>query len=190
MTAAGEVKPLGKALRAPGESRPEWMILRDLAAWQGEGRDFPHPGFPRRLWKYHTITDTWSSLGAIPESAANQVTTTAVPWRGAVVLPSGEVREFGGDDLDLVSDAEGITGLLLLLQALSLAVVVGSENLNATSGNANGSVGGGLTISSVGAANSVSAITTSIPATPANACARISRSPRWARASPRTGTPS
>lgn len=53
------------------------------------------------------------------------------------------------------------------VQALSVAVVVGSENLNATSGNGNGngSVGGGLTISSVGAANSVSAITTSIPAT-------------------------
>jgi Fe-S oxidoreductase/FAD/FMN-containing dehydrogenase len=29
-----------------------------------------------------------------------------------VVLPSGEVREFSGDDLDLVSDAEGITGLI------------------------------------------------------------------------------
>ena len=51
------------------------------------------------------------------------------------------------------------------VQALSVAVVVGSENPNATSGNGNGSVGGGLTISSVGAANSVSAITTSIPAT-------------------------
>lgn len=51
------------------------------------------------------------------------------------------------------------------VQSLSVAVVIGSENLNATSGNANGSVGGGLTISSVGAANSVSAITTSIPAT-------------------------
>jgi hypothetical protein len=44
-------------------------------------------------------------------------------------------------------------------------MVIGSDNLNATSGNANGSVGDGLTISSVGAANSVSAITTSIPAT-------------------------
>ena len=29
-----------------------------------------------------------------------------------VVLPSGEVREFAGDDLDLISDAEGITGLI------------------------------------------------------------------------------
>ena len=51
------------------------------------------------------------------------------------------------------------------VQALSVAVVVGSENLNATSGNGNGSVGGGLTISSVGEANSLSAITTSIPET-------------------------
>jgi Fe-S oxidoreductase/FAD/FMN-containing dehydrogenase len=29
-----------------------------------------------------------------------------------VVLPTGEVREFSGDDLDLVADAEGITGLI------------------------------------------------------------------------------
>ncbi|UCC86277.1 MAG: FAD-binding oxidoreductase [Anaerolineales bacterium] len=29
-----------------------------------------------------------------------------------VVLPSGEVREFSGEDLDLVADAEGITGLI------------------------------------------------------------------------------
>ncbi len=29
-----------------------------------------------------------------------------------VVLPSGEVREFSGGDLDLISDAEGITGLI------------------------------------------------------------------------------
>jgi Fe-S oxidoreductase/FAD/FMN-containing dehydrogenase len=32
--------------------------------------------------------------------------------RARVVLPSGEVREFSGDDLDLVSDAEGITGFI------------------------------------------------------------------------------
>jgi Fe-S oxidoreductase/FAD/FMN-containing dehydrogenase len=29
-----------------------------------------------------------------------------------VILPTGEVREFSGDDLDLVADAEGITGLI------------------------------------------------------------------------------
>ena len=29
-----------------------------------------------------------------------------------VVLPTGEVRQFAGEDLDMVSDAEGITGLI------------------------------------------------------------------------------
>lgn len=35
-----------------------------------------------------------------------------------VVLPSGEVRVFSGDDLDLVSDAEGITGLITEVMVL------------------------------------------------------------------------
>ncbi|MGD9405283.1 MAG: FAD-binding and (Fe-S)-binding domain-containing protein [Anaerolineae bacterium] len=30
-----------------------------------------------------------------------------------VVLPNGDVREFSGEDLDLISDAEGITGLII-----------------------------------------------------------------------------
>ena len=29
-----------------------------------------------------------------------------------VVLPDGEVREFSGDELDMISDAEGITGFI------------------------------------------------------------------------------
>lgn len=48
-----------------------------------------HPGFPREALVYHTITDTWVSGGATP---VNQVTTTAVRWGGAIVVPSGEVR--------------------------------------------------------------------------------------------------
>ncbi len=48
-----------------------------------------HPGFPKKAWAYHTITDTWVSLGDIP---ANQVTTTAVKWKNKIIIPSGEVR--------------------------------------------------------------------------------------------------
>ena len=48
-----------------------------------------HPGFPKLAWAYHTITDTWTSLGEIP---ANQVTTTAVKWQDRIIIPSGEVR--------------------------------------------------------------------------------------------------
>jgi len=48
-----------------------------------------HPGFPKQAWAYHTITDTWISLGSLP---ANHVTTRAVFWDDAIVIPSGEVR--------------------------------------------------------------------------------------------------
>ncbi len=48
-----------------------------------------HPGFPNEAFAYHTITDTWTSLGGMPK---NQVTTTAVLWDGRVILPTGEVR--------------------------------------------------------------------------------------------------
>lgn len=48
-----------------------------------------HPGFPKRTIAYHSITNTWTSMG---ESPANQVTTTAVEWNGMLVLPSGEIR--------------------------------------------------------------------------------------------------
>jgi hypothetical protein len=48
-----------------------------------------HPGFPKEALAYHTITDTWTSLGAIP---ANQVTTTAVRWNERIIIASGEVR--------------------------------------------------------------------------------------------------
>ncbi len=48
-----------------------------------------HPGFPKMVFAYHTITDTWIEVG---ESPANQVTTIAVDWNGSVVVPSGEVK--------------------------------------------------------------------------------------------------
>jgi len=48
-----------------------------------------HPGFPRQIWAYHTITNTWIDAGASP---ANQVTTPVTNWDGKLVLASGEVR--------------------------------------------------------------------------------------------------
>ncbi|AQQ70490.1 Na(+)/glucose symporter [Limihaloglobus sulfuriphilus] len=47
-----------------------------------------HPGFPKQIWTYHTITDTWISAGKAP---ANQVTSTAVKWDDSIVLVSGEI---------------------------------------------------------------------------------------------------
>ncbi|MEZ6124503.1 MAG: sodium/solute symporter [Planctomycetaceae bacterium] len=48
-----------------------------------------HPGFSKTTYAFHTITDTWTTAG---ESPACQVTTTAVLWDGAVIVPSGEVQ--------------------------------------------------------------------------------------------------
>ncbi len=48
-----------------------------------------HPGFPREALTYHTITDTWTSAGEMPQ---NQVTTIPVLWNGRAVIASGEVR--------------------------------------------------------------------------------------------------
>ena len=48
-----------------------------------------HPGFPKKTYAYHTITDRWVYAGP---SSANHVTTQAVKWNGTIVVPSGEVR--------------------------------------------------------------------------------------------------
>ncbi len=48
-----------------------------------------HPGFPRRVLAYHTITDTWIDAGPSP---ANQVTAQATWFDGQIVLVSGEIK--------------------------------------------------------------------------------------------------
>jgi len=48
-----------------------------------------HPGFPRDVLAYHTLTDTWREAYTM---AASHVTTPVVSWRGSYVIPSGEVR--------------------------------------------------------------------------------------------------
>ena len=53
-----------------------------------------HPGFPKKSFAYHTITNTWVEAGIMP---ANHVTTTAVRWgsdpvNDPIIIASGEVR--------------------------------------------------------------------------------------------------
>ncbi len=48
-----------------------------------------HPGFPKKAFLYHTITNTWIPTSPPPE---NQVTTRAVQWENRIVIPSGEIR--------------------------------------------------------------------------------------------------
>ncbi|MBN1344036.1 MAG: sodium/solute symporter [Phycisphaerae bacterium] len=48
-----------------------------------------HPGFSRDVLAYHTITNTWVSMGTMP---ASLVTTNAVRWGSDIVIPGGEDR--------------------------------------------------------------------------------------------------
>jgi SSS family transporter len=49
-----------------------------------------HPGFPKTMMAYHTITDTWKTLSN--ELPASHVTTSSIWWQGQHVIPSGEIR--------------------------------------------------------------------------------------------------
>jgi SSS family transporter len=87
-----------------------------------------HPGFPKEALAYHTITDTWTSAGAIPR---NHVTTIAVEWDGAIIVPSGEVRPRVGSPqvwsiTPVVSDRDfGMVNYIVLFGYLLSMVGVG-----------------------------------------------------------------
>ena len=51
--------------------------------------EFEHPGFPKLAYKYHTITDKWTTYSQMP---VNQVTTQAVQWGEGIFLVSGEIK--------------------------------------------------------------------------------------------------
>ncbi|MFT5522287.1 MAG: SSS family solute:Na+ symporter [Pirellulaceae bacterium] len=48
-----------------------------------------HPGFPKKSFAYHTITNTWVELKETPQ---NHVTTIPVKWGKDIIVATGEVR--------------------------------------------------------------------------------------------------
>lgn len=46
-----------------------------------------HRGFPKNVFAYHTVTDTWRPVGEIP---IGLVTTSTVRWGDRIVIPGGE----------------------------------------------------------------------------------------------------
>lgn len=48
-----------------------------------------HPGFPKQILAYHTITDTWFEAGEMP---VNQLTTPAFRWKDDIFIASGEIK--------------------------------------------------------------------------------------------------
>ncbi len=85
---AGTAVPLGPAhVVIPAFASGE-ALTTFLDSGQ-EMKDYDHPGFEKNAYAYHTITDTWTSLGEIPVA---QVTTPAVRWGDEILLISGEIR--------------------------------------------------------------------------------------------------
>ena len=73
-----------------GQSHIVVMGGSDGALWgKADELKDDHPGFPRKSYLYHTITDTWIEAG---DSPANHVTTVPVRWRDSIIIASGEVR--------------------------------------------------------------------------------------------------
>ena len=77
---------------AIGYGQSHVMVLggADGSLWGKENELLDnHPGFPKKTYLYHTITDTWIDGGPSPR---NHVTTVPVKWGDSVVIASGEVR--------------------------------------------------------------------------------------------------
>ncbi|MGB0774976.1 MAG: sodium:solute symporter family transporter, partial [Akkermansiaceae bacterium] len=51
---------------------------------------FDHPGFPRDIWGYHYVTNTWAKFGKVPESMRSTVTAPVVIDGAEFIVPSGE----------------------------------------------------------------------------------------------------
>jgi len=56
------------------------------------GNGFDHPGFPKKILAYHTITDTWVEAGIMPAGNPAPVTAAAVLWGKNYVIPTGEIK--------------------------------------------------------------------------------------------------
>lgn len=49
-----------------------------------------HPGFSQDVLIYDTKKDEWKKTGVLP--SPSPVTTTALKWKGDIIIPSGEIR--------------------------------------------------------------------------------------------------
>jgi N-acetylneuraminic acid mutarotase len=79
-----QIETLDKKIKE-AESEQEKSYLTSLKKQLVEN----HPGFNKAVLLYNTITDTWTRLNDLPYSP---VTTTALHWKGHVIIPSGEIH--------------------------------------------------------------------------------------------------
>lgn len=88
--------------------------------WEDLERELAKQGLALRLYPSSAPSSTvggWLAQGGFGYGSFEygDFPTNVVSAR--VVLPGGEVREFAGDDIDLIADAEGITGIIMVVGA-------------------------------------------------------------------------
>jgi SSS family solute:Na+ symporter len=74
---------------APAVGQSHLLVLGGDDGSQAATPPDQHRGFPRDILAYHTITNSWVTLGELSFSFA---TTPTVIWNSRIVVPGGEVR--------------------------------------------------------------------------------------------------
>lgn len=87
---AGRMLAVAAPSPAPALGQSHFLVLGgDDGTRAGFEPIEQHPGFRGELLAYHTITDTWTSMGT---AAVSRVAAPTVWWRDRIVIPSGEMR--------------------------------------------------------------------------------------------------
>lgn len=102
--------------------------------WEMLERELAKQGLAPRLYPSSAPSSTvggWLAQGGFGYGSYEYGAFAENVVSARVVLPNGEVREFSGDDLALIADAEGITGIItqitLRVRPLEQEVVVGAR---------------------------------------------------------------
>jgi len=95
-----------------------------------------HPGFSKDILVYHTITDTWVTIGKMPESkiggqtVGSHITTNAVKWDKDIVIASGEIRPGVGSSkvwkiTPKITSEFGTINYICLLAYFGILIIIG-----------------------------------------------------------------
>jgi len=96
--AGGEQQHLSKRIKLwntikelkNSENQDELTIEKINSLSNEEKELVKNTSFTKTIWAYHTITDTWSKRGELPNKT--QVVTSALKWGNDIIIPGGEIR--------------------------------------------------------------------------------------------------
>ncbi len=98
------------------DPQAQTVTVRAATVWRDLEGELAKSGLALRLYPSSAPSSTvggWLAQGGVGYGSFQYGTFRENVVSARVVMPGGEVRAFEGPDLDLVSDAEGITGIIL-----------------------------------------------------------------------------